>query len=102
MMWQVTEAPEDLWRMRGVVWRMLRGRLVGNVGGEYMEAVGTAHASGAMLPLLAMGRDVPGGAMSSTAIADARLGSRRRIQTATSASSSAARAARSKLGGELR
>ncbi len=61
MMWQMTEAPGDLWRMRGVVWRMLRGRLFGNVGGEYMEALGTAHASGSMLPLLAMGRDVPGG-----------------------------------------
>jgi cholesterol oxidase len=61
MMWQVTEAPQDLWQMRGVAWRWLRGRLVGNVGGQYMEALGTAHASGSMLPLLAMGRDVPGG-----------------------------------------
>jgi cholesterol oxidase len=61
MMWQVTEAPHDLWKMRGVAWRGLRGRLVGNVGGEYMDAIGNAHASGSMLPLLAMGRDVPGG-----------------------------------------
>jgi cholesterol oxidase len=61
MMWQVTEAPQDLWKMRSVLWRMLRRRLFGNVGGQYMEAIGTAHASGSMLPLLAMGRDVPGG-----------------------------------------
>jgi cholesterol oxidase len=63
MMWQVTEMPGDLWRARGVGFRSLRGRLLGNVGGEVMEALGNAHASTSMLPLLAMGRDVPGGTM---------------------------------------
>jgi len=63
MMWQVTEAPRDLWKMRGVAWRALRRRLVGNVGGQYVDAIGNAHASASMLPLLAMGRDVPGGAI---------------------------------------
>jgi cholesterol oxidase len=63
MMWQLTETPQDLLRMSGVALRWLRGRLEGNVGAEYIKAVGTAHASGSMLPLLAMGRDVPGGTM---------------------------------------
>lgn len=61
MMWQATEAPGDLWKMRSVGLRWLRRRLLGNVGGEYIEALGNAHASASMVPLLAMGRDVPGG-----------------------------------------
>lgn len=63
MMWQVTEMPGDLWNMRDVGLRSLRGRLLGNVGGEIMEALGNAHASTSMVALLAMGRDVPGGTM---------------------------------------
>jgi cholesterol oxidase len=61
MMWQLTETPHDLWNMRGLAPRWLRRRLLGNVGSQYMQAIGDAHASGSMLPLLAMGRDVPGG-----------------------------------------
>jgi cholesterol oxidase len=63
IMWQLTETPRDLWNMRGVALRRLRRRLVGNVGGQWMQALGSAHASASMLPLLAMGRDVPGGQM---------------------------------------
>jgi cholesterol oxidase len=63
MMWQLTEVPQDLWSMKDVALRWLRRRLVGNVGPEFIKAVGTAHASASMLPLLAMGRDVPGGRM---------------------------------------
>jgi cholesterol oxidase len=63
MMWQLTEAPHDLLGLGGVVWRWLRGRLVGNVGPEFVKPLGDAHASASMLPLLAMGRDVPGGVM---------------------------------------
>jgi cholesterol oxidase len=63
MMWQLTEAPHDLLGLSGVVARALRGRLLGNVGTEFLKALGTAHASASMMPLLAMGRDVPGGVM---------------------------------------
>ena len=61
MMWQLTEAPRDLWNMRSVALRWLRGRLEGELGPEITQALGTAEASAAMVPLLAMGNDVPGG-----------------------------------------
>jgi cholesterol oxidase len=48
-LWQGLEAPGDLWRA-------LRRRAPA-------EAFGTARASAAMMPLLGMGRDVPGGQM---------------------------------------
>ncbi len=48
-LWQALEAPRD-------VWRAVRRR-------RAAEAFGTARASAAMMPLLAMGRDVPGGRM---------------------------------------
>jgi cholesterol oxidase len=48
-LWQGLELPGDLWRA-------LRRRAPA-------EAFGTARASAAMMPLLGMGRDVPGGRM---------------------------------------
>jgi cholesterol oxidase len=48
-LWQGLELPGDLWRA-------LRRRAPA-------EALGTARASAAMMPLLGMGRDVPGGRM---------------------------------------
>jgi cholesterol oxidase len=48
-LWQAVEAPRDLWRA-------LRRR-------SASEAFGTARASAAMMPLLGIGRDVPGGQM---------------------------------------
>ncbi|MGZ6694740.1 MAG: GMC oxidoreductase [Solirubrobacteraceae bacterium] len=48
-LWQAVEAPGDLWRA-------LRRR-------SAAAAFGTARASAAMMPLLGMGRDVPGGRM---------------------------------------
>jgi len=66
-LWQAVEAPGDLWRLRHALWRRLGARLRGNgdagIGGVLSEALGTARESAAMLPLLGMGRDVPGGRM---------------------------------------
>jgi cholesterol oxidase len=66
-LWQAVEAPGDLWRLRGTLRRRLGARLRGDrdtgIGGVLSEALGTARESAAMLPLLGMGRDVPGGRM---------------------------------------
>src|SRR4051812_19538885 len=66
-LWQAAEAPADLWRLRRSLWRRLGGRLRGDrdtsIGGLASEALGTARESAAMLPLLGMGRDLPGGRM---------------------------------------
>jgi cholesterol oxidase len=66
-LWQVAELPADLWRLRRPLWRRLGARLRGNrdtsLGGVLSDALGTARESGAMLPLLGMGRDIPGGRM---------------------------------------
>jgi cholesterol oxidase len=66
-LWQTAEAPSDLWRLRRRLWRRLGARLRGDrdtsLGGLLSAALGTARESGAMLPLLGMGRDVPGGRM---------------------------------------
>jgi cholesterol oxidase len=67
-LWQLaTETPADLWRLRGAVARRLVGRLRGRqdsrVGGLVADALGDAHGSAAMMPLLGMGRDVPDGRM---------------------------------------
>jgi cholesterol oxidase len=64
-MWQALEVPEDLWGMRRTIARRLRDRLRGrrdtSLGAELSEAFGTARMSAAMMPVLAMGRDVPDG-----------------------------------------
>jgi cholesterol oxidase len=66
-LWQAREAPEDLWRLRHTLWRRLRAGLRGDgdtsLGAILSEALGPTRESSAMLPLLAMGRDVPGGRM---------------------------------------
>src|SRR3954447_20870882 len=66
-LWQSFEAPADLWRLRGRLWRRLgarppRGRGTPLAGGRG-AALRPARESGAMLPLLGMGRDIPGGRM---------------------------------------
>jgi cholesterol oxidase len=66
-LWQAVEAPSDLWRLRRTLWRRLGRRLRGDrdtgIGGVASDALGTGRESAAMLPLLGMGRDVPGGRM---------------------------------------
>jgi cholesterol oxidase len=66
-LWQAVEAPADLWRLRGRLWRRLGARLRGDrdthLGAVLSAALGPARESGAMLPLLGMGRDIPGGRM---------------------------------------
>jgi cholesterol oxidase len=64
-LWHELEVPGNLWRAR----RAIAGRLIDRLRGrrdshEYDLAAtvfGDAHASAAMMPLLAMGRDIPGG-----------------------------------------
>ena len=64
-MWQATELPGDLagaarpW-LRRVVHRW-QGRRDSSISGFVAGLLGDSHASAAMLPLLAMGRDIPGG-----------------------------------------
>jgi cholesterol oxidase len=66
-LWQSFEAPADLWRLRRRLRRRLGARLRGDretsLGGVLSAALGPARESGAMLPLLGMGRDIPGGRM---------------------------------------
>jgi cholesterol oxidase len=65
-LWQGLEAPADLWGMRGVVWRrvmarLLRRRRETRLGPDLSRLLGSTRSSSAMLPLLHMGLDVPGG-----------------------------------------
>jgi cholesterol oxidase len=66
-LWQAAELPQDLWRLRHRVRRQIGARLRGtvdtSVGALLSEALGTTRESAAMLPLLGMGRDRPGGRM---------------------------------------
>jgi cholesterol oxidase len=59
------ELPGDVWAARRKllrrVWDKLRGERESSVGGELAALFGQGYASAAMLPLLGMGRDVPGG-----------------------------------------
>ena len=64
-LWQGLELPGDLWGMRGVVLRRtlarLRGRRETRLGPDIAKLLGSTRSSSAMLPLLHMGLDVPGG-----------------------------------------
>ena len=66
-LWQAAELPEDLWRLRHRLRRQIGARLRGtvdtSVGALLSEALGSTRESAAMLPLLGMGRDIPGGRM---------------------------------------
>jgi cholesterol oxidase len=66
-LWQSFEAPSALWRLRRPLWRRLGARLRGDrdthLGGLLSAALGSTSESAAMLPLLGMGRDIPGGRM---------------------------------------
>jgi cholesterol oxidase len=61
--WQLSELSGDLWAMRDALWRMVRGKWRGRVSGDIARGLGATGASSAMLPLLTMGRDTPGGEM---------------------------------------
>ena len=67
-LWQGLEFPGDLFRQRGLLIQQLTDRLRGrrDASRSAMLAgmLGDANASAAMMPILAMGRDVPGGQMS--------------------------------------
>jgi cholesterol oxidase len=64
-LWQGPELPSDLWAMTGVALRRtvarLRGRRETRLGPDVARVVGSTRSSSAMLPLLQMGIDVPGG-----------------------------------------
>ncbi|GAC1434051.1 MAG: GMC oxidoreductase [Solirubrobacteraceae bacterium] len=64
-LWQMTEAPGDVWRTRGMLARRtlarLRGRRETRLSGLASAMLGDSHVSAAMMPVLGMGRDVPGG-----------------------------------------
>jgi cholesterol oxidase len=61
--WQLLEVCEDTLAMRGTLLKALRGRLRGRVSRDIARLFGSARASSAMLPMLTMGRDRPGGRM---------------------------------------
>jgi cholesterol oxidase len=61
--WQFSELLGDLWAMRGTLWEMARGRRRGRVSRDLARGLGSTRGSSAMLPLLGMGRDIPGGQM---------------------------------------
>lgn len=64
-LWHGLEVPEDLWAMRRVVVRRtlarLRGRRETVLGADVARLFGSGRSSSAMLPLLHMGIDRPGG-----------------------------------------
>jgi cholesterol oxidase len=59
--WQTGEMLRDLWSARALLPGLLRGRRGGRISGLVAEALGSAAASSAMLPMLTMGQDVSGG-----------------------------------------
>ena len=65
--WHSRDLPRIAWGLGRPLARRfvarLRGRADSNLGAELSRAFGDGRASGAMLPGLAMGRDVPGGRM---------------------------------------
>ena len=64
-LWQPPEVPADLWAMRGVAFRRtlarLRGRRRTHLSGDLARVFGSARSSAAMMVLLSLGCDVPGG-----------------------------------------
>ena len=64
-LWQGLDLPSALWRLGGVALRRtltrLRGRPETRLGADISRVVGTTRSSSAMLPLLQMGLDEPGG-----------------------------------------
>jgi cholesterol oxidase len=64
-LWQELEAPGDVWRARRLLLRRLIDRLRGRRDTQGSELAarlfGDTHTSAAMMPLLAMGRDIPNG-----------------------------------------
>jgi cholesterol oxidase len=65
---QAIDAPGSLWRARAALWRVLKSRLTGepesHLSGLVSSIIGNGELSGATLPLLGMGRDIPNGNMS--------------------------------------
>ena len=63
--WHPPELPADLWAMRGVVLRRtlarLRGRRQTHLSGDLARVFGSGRSSAAMMVLLSLGCDVPGG-----------------------------------------
>jgi cholesterol oxidase len=59
--WQLSEAVGDALAMSDTLWRGLRGRWRGRVSRDIARLLGSTRASSAMLPMLTMGRDRPGG-----------------------------------------
>jgi cholesterol oxidase len=62
--WQLTELAGDLWAMRDTAVKMVRGKWRGRVSRDVARGLGSTRGSSAMLPMLTMGRDTPGGQMS--------------------------------------
>jgi cholesterol oxidase len=64
-LWHGPEVPADLWAMRGVVLRRtlarLRGRRKTHLSGDLARVFGSARSSAAMMVMLSLGCDVPGG-----------------------------------------
>ena len=64
-LWHGPELPADLWAMRDVVIRRtlarLRGRRRTHVSGDVARLFGSARSSAAMMVMLTLGCDVPGG-----------------------------------------
>ena len=61
--WQAGELPRDLWSARALLPSLVRGRRGGRISRLVAQALGSAEASSAMLPMLTMGQDVSGGRM---------------------------------------
>jgi cholesterol oxidase len=59
--WQAGEMPRDLWSARTLAGALLRGQHGGRISRLMAQALGSAQASSAMLPMLTMGQDVSGG-----------------------------------------
>jgi cholesterol oxidase len=100
------ELPEDVWRARRElvrrVWDRLRGRRDTSIGGELGGLFGPGYASGAMLPLLGMGRDLPGGTFSLQGDELELSWSEAESQAQFDAIAGASRGIAEELGGEFR